>query len=194
MVESVRAFVAIELSLEMIGVLGELIARLKGTGLSGVRWVNPEAVHLTLKFLGNVPRAQIGEITHALSRSVLGSAPFTLEMGEVGGFPTLDAPRVLWVGLKEELDELASLQQKVEEELQSLGFPKERRPFTAHLTLARMRDGVTSQERRMAGEATSSVSPPVGVAMEVKAISLMESILLPSGAVYNRLASIPLEG
>ena len=192
--ESARAFVAIELSLEMREALGELIARLKGMGLSSVRWVNPEAVHLTLKFLGNVPRAQIGEITHALSRSVLGSAPFTLEMGDVGGFPTLDAPRVLWVGLKGELDELASLQQKVEETLQSLGFPKERRPFTPHLTLARMRDGATSRERRMAGEASSRTGPPTEVTMEVRSLSLMRSNLSPSGAAYSRLASIPLGG
>ena len=84
MVESVRAFVAIELSSEMREALGELIARLKGTGLSGVRWVNPEAVHLTLKFLGNVPRAQVGEITTAASPFLYSPQVFPTAVGLIG--------------------------------------------------------------------------------------------------------------
>ncbi len=192
MEDKIRAFIAIELSSDMKHSLAQLIERLKSADLRGIRWVNPESIHLTLKFLGDIPQSQVDEIVAVITSCANQSHPFALSLGELGSFPKLDAPRVLLVGLNGDIDELTPLQQGIEDGLQNLGFQREKRPFSPHLTLARMRDRATLRDRKQVGLAFAEAQGPEEASMEVRSLSLMKSTLTPSGAVYTRLASAAL--
>ena len=191
--EKIRAFIAIELDESIKDGLTELQERLKGKVPRGsVRWVRPEGIHLTLKFLGDVPADQIGEITRALEKSCQGFAPFSLSCGGLGCFPTLKRPRVVWVGIQEETGTLAQLQKAIEENVAPLGYPTEKRKFSPHLTLGRVQRRVSSGDRRRLGELVGASEIGMLGQMEVRSVNLIRSDLRPSGAVYTRLAEVEL--
>jgi len=186
---SIRAFVAIELSDSLAAALAETQRRLKDRAPLPVRWTDPRGIHLTLKFLGDVDAGRMGAIEEAVTRAVAGTGPFRIALGALGGFPTLARPRVIWLGLEGDLPALERLQQRVERELAPLGFPPEGRPFTAHLTLGRVREG---GKRPATAGAWPDVADLRGVGQTVEGVSLMRSDLHPTGAVYTRLAAFPL--
>ncbi|MBI4337784.1 MAG: RNA 2',3'-cyclic phosphodiesterase [Chloroflexi bacterium] len=191
MAETVRAFVAIEVPEVVRGELARLVERLRRE-TSGVKWVETEGVHLTLKFLGNVPRGQL-EATEAAIRQVARTAgPFTLSLSDLGSFPESRQPRVLWVGLAGELKALLALQEEVEKALQPVGFAREGRPFAPHLTLGRLRDTASPAQRRQAGEALGRATWKGSAAFTAEALSLMQSTLTPEGARYTCLQREPL--
>jgi 2'-5' RNA ligase len=190
--EQVRSFIAIELPGEVKRKLGELESGLKSAGFAGVRWVNPESIHLTLKFLGNIDSARTGEITGAIERAAAETAPFRLKVEGLGVFPDLRRVRVVWVGLDGDIDTLVRLQKKLESEMESLGFPAESRAFTPHLTLARVGERVSPQERQALGRLVSGTAFE-GAAIEADSVNLMRSQLTRQGAVYTRLNSVRLE-
>ena len=185
--ERVRCFVAIELPAEARRSIGGLVAGLREADVRGLRPVNPDGVHLTLKFLGDVSASQVGAVVSALDRAAAAAQPFDLELRGVGGFPDLRRPRVLWVGIAGDLEALQRLYSSVEEALAPLGFPPEGRAFTPHLTLARLRDGTSPEERARAAERLTSLAWEEGAAIPVGGVSLMRSTLRPGGAVYARL-------
>ena len=155
-----------------------------------MRWVRPEGIHLTLKFLGEIDPNIVDQILEAVDRAVQGSAPFTLALSEIGAFPSLYVPRVIWVGLKGDLDALRELQKRIDEEVHlAVGFPKEARAFTPHLTLGRMRDNAPGEERRRAGKSMTEVAWETDVLWQVNEVNLIRSTLTPSGAVYDVLGS-----
>ena len=188
----IRAFVAVELDGAVKEVLAGLIDGLRKAGLVGLRLVEPEAVHLTLKFLGDVPETVAEAIPPAIGEAVRGLRPFDLATGDTGVFPSRGAPRVLWIGLNGDLAQLLDLHRRLEEALEPLGFARERRPYRPHLTLGRLRERASSTERRRAAEALSSMGPCPGTPIAVRAVSLMRSVLLPAGAEYSRLSRVPL--
>ena len=191
--EKIRAFIAIELDESIKDGLTELQERLKGKVPRGsARWVRPKGIHLTLKFLGDVPADQIGEITRALQKSCQGFAPFSLSCGGLGCFPTLKRPRVVWVGIQEETGTLAQLQKAIEENVAPLGYPTEKRKFSPHLTLGRVQRRVSSGDRRRLGELVGASEIGMLGQMEVRSVNLIRSDLRPSGAVYTRLAEVEL--
>ena len=186
----VRAFIAVDISLQARESLVEFTRSLQNAGVSQMRWVRPEGIHLTLKFLGEIDLNAVDPILGAMDRAIEGSAPFTLALSGIGAFPNLNAPRVIWVGLKGDLDALGKLQERIDQEVhRSVGFPRESRAFTPHLTLGRMRDNVSSEERRRAGKATTGVDWQADVSWQVNEVNLMRSTLAPSGAVYDVLGS-----
>jgi len=193
--EKIRTFIAIELDESIKESLTKLQERLKGQVPRGsVRWVRPEGVHLTLKFLGDVPADQIGEITKALERSCQGFAPFSLLCGGLGCFPNLKRPRVMWVGIQEETGTLSQLKEAIEENVAPLGYPPEKRKFSPHLTLGRVQRRVSSGDRHRLGELVGASEIGTLSQMQVKSVNLMRSDLRPSGAVYTRLAEVELKG
>jgi 2'-5' RNA ligase len=193
--ERIRTFIAIELDESIKDGLTKLQERLKGEAPRGsVRWVRAEGIHLTLKFLGDVPANQIGEITRALERSCQGCTPFSLSCGDLGCFPNLKRPRVVWVGIQEETGTLAQLQKVIEENVAPLGYPSEKRKFSPHLTLGRVQRRVSSGDLRRLGELVGASEIGTLGLMEVRSVNLMRSDLRPSGAVYTRLAEVELEG
>lgn len=192
--EQVRTFIAIELSDEFKTQLAEAQARLKARSPGrSVKWVNPEGIHLTLKFLGNVPAGQIPAISGAIERAVAGHSAFDIHLAGLGCFPDLNRPRVIWVGMEGDLEALEALQRAVEKELHALGYPPEGRRFTAHLTLGRVRDDATPDERRRLGEAVRATVLESGAGLTVHQVSLMKSDLQPTGAVYTQLAAARLK-
>ena len=191
--EQVRSFIAIELPDELKTGLNQLESRLKLGEQTWVKWVDPYSIHLTLKFLGNVAVDRIDEITGAIEEAAQGISPFYLEAKELGVFPNLRRVQVAWVGVSGEVDKLGKLQQHIESNLARLGFAPESRPFTPHLTLARIRDQASPAERQRLGELIVSTRFETAYTIEVDAINLMRSQLTREGAIYSRISSIGLK-
>ena len=192
--EEIRTFVAIELSAAIRSELTRVEEMLKEKiATPHLRWVDPANVHLTLKFLGNVPIDRIQEITAALKEACAGLSPFIIHVSGLGCFPNTNNPRVVWVGVQEETGRLKGLQERIEGRLATLGFKPEGQPFRPHLTLGRVKKEAHGGARRIVGGIVSATSVGHLGQMEVGEISLMKSVLLPSGAQYSRLETIPLE-
>ena len=190
--EQVRSFIAIELPNELKVGLSQLEAQLKSGKQSGVKWVNPYSIHLTLKFLGSIAVDKISQITKAMNEAVQGISPFHLEVKDLGAFPNLRRVQVVWVGISGEVDKLAQLQQRIESNLARLGFAPESRPFTPHLTLARLRNQASLDERQRLGELIAGTRFEVAYTIKVDTINLMRSQLTREGAVYSRISTVGL--
>ena len=173
-----RTFIAIELPDRVREALGRHIGRLRRQLPGSFRWVKPESVHLTLKFLGDTDEDQVPAIAETLRQALAGLSEFDLRTGQLGCFPNAERPRVVWLGMEGELDKLASLQRKVEEVCIGLEFEREKRRFVPHLTLARV--------SRPAPVHLYKVSEESGP-FTVTGVSLIESELTPRGAIYTRL-------
>jgi len=192
--EQIRAFIAIELSDAVKDYLTSFRAKLRTTDHPYVKWVAPEGIHLTLKFLGNIAQEQVPQITEAMARVAREVPPFQIQIGGPGVFPNLRRPQVLWVAVEGEVEQLITLYRGIDQALISLGFAPESRPFTPHLTLGRLRERASPQERKRIGELMMATEFESAPAMEVREISLMKSRLTPQGAIYSRIASIELKG
>ena len=193
--EMIRTFVAIELDQEALDWLKGVQERLKADLPQGlVRWVDPKGIHLTLKFLGEVPQGKIKAIEEVLKGVGQRHRPFSFSYGGLGCFPSFSHPNVIWVGVEEKTGALRALQEDVERSLAKLGFRPEDKPFSPHLTLGRVGRGLSGAERKRLGEYIKAGGVEYGGEFLVEAISLMKSDLFPTGAVYTRLALFPLSG
>lgn len=182
-----RLFVAVNLPDEEKAKLAQATLPLR-TGLP-FRWLLPEAVHLTLKFLGEVAEPRSRAVIEAVENTAARHAPFSLELGGVGAFPSLRRPRVLWVGVMAS-SVLSALQADVERALARSGFPTEDRPFSPHITVARAwNDAKPAAFQELEQLARSVVY--AGIA-PVKSVDLMRSHLGRAGARYERIAAAPL--
>ena len=189
---SLRLFVACELPGEARQALAAVQRLLQERGTEGLRWVRPEGIHLTLKFLGEVPARRLEAIERALARAVQEPFSLSVRLGRLGSFGGSTGLRVVWVGLEGDVEELARLAARVEGALDPLGFPRERRPFAAHLTLARVKEGASPQDRRRLFELVRSLEPPPLPGATLETVSLMQSTLEPGGARYQCLARFPI--
>jgi 2'-5' RNA ligase len=179
-----RLFLAVDLSPEVRSWLGRAESGLKVRIPPGsVRWVNVEMIHLTLKFLGETPSPRIDDVRTVMDLLARGCRPFPLVVEGLGCFPNAARPRVVWAGVRRAPD-LLQLQQRVESELEPIGFPRERRGFSPHLTLGRVKEGVRSGE---IGRAVESAFPPAAAEMKVDGWCLFQSVLRPGGAEYSIL-------
>jgi len=192
--EQVRSFIAIELPAELKEGLAQLEAQLKLGKPSAVKWVDPSSIHLTLKFLGNIAVDRISAITRAMEEATRELSPFQLKVTGLGGFPNLKRVQVAWVGIGGEVDKLGQLQQRIESSLAPLGFTAESRRFTPHLTLARLRDRASADERQRFGQLIASTKFEAVYTIKVDSINLMRSQLTREGAIYSRLSSVGLRG
>jgi 2'-5' RNA ligase len=189
----VRAFIAIELPPEIQDPIARLQARVRQDLPPGlVRWVRPEGIHLTLKFLGDVDQDDLPLVKERMREACVPHAPFTLTVGGLGCFPNLRRPRVVWVGLDDSYAALSALQRGLERAIAPLGFPTERRRFHPHLTLGRVKNGRSRAELEVLGAYVTRAKVDIGQ-MSVEAVRLMRSELLPGGAVYSELACCPLD-
>ena len=190
--EKIRAFIAIELPVEVKQALSRLQVKLK-TASAPVKWVEPDNIHLTLKFLGDISTELTGRITAALQDASRGKRPFDIGVSGLGAFPNLKKARVVWVGLTGELAKLERLQQSIETGLEPLGFTPEGRPFTPHLPIARVRDYARPDDRLALGELISSISLEREYKIGVKAIHLIKSQLTREGPIYTKISAVTLE-
>ncbi len=188
--EKIRAFIAIELPEEVKADLSSVQSRLRPERHPYVKWVSVDGVHLTLKFLGNIDQEKVSPIAEAMAGAAQKASPFQLEVGGLGAFPNLRRPQVVWIAVKGEVEKLASLQRAIDHSLVALGFSPETRSFTPHLTLGRLKERASAEERRRMGEALLAAKGEEVVPFRVTEISLVRSTLTPKGALYNRLCSI----
>jgi 2'-5' RNA ligase len=190
---TLRTFIAIELDEDLKDNLARLQNRLRGQmSPRSVRWVRPEGIHLTLKFLGDTTEEQVEQVKEALARAAAGAGPITFSVGGVGCFPNTRRPRVVWVGLHEPTGALARLRDAVEEQVAPLGFPTEKRPFSPHLTLGRVHRRASKSEVREVGEVVAASAIGDIDEMTATAVFYIQSDLRPSGAVYTTLVSVEL--
>lgn len=194
----IRTFVAVELEASVRQALAQVQAtlrsRLEKSVGSGVRiqWVKPESIHLTLKFLGDMPEDRVPDVQTVLTRVAGGHSRFTVDVEGLGVFPDARAPRVLWVGLTAHVDALKRLAADVEAVLGAIGFAPESKPFNPHLTLARIKERSRDIGQTLAVDRMLERAAPIGTVM-VNAIALMKSELKPSGAVYTKLCEVSLK-
>ncbi len=187
-----RLFVAVDLPGQVREALARLQGGLRSHDLSDLRWVRPQGIHLTLKFLGETPAGRVAAITKALAGAIRGRRRSRLALGALGTFGGRRRPRVLWLDITGDIEHVQELQAAVEEALVEVGFPPEERDFSPHLTLARVpQPGRPGTAERIA-QALESVVPPRSE-FDVREVVLMRSTLQPGGAVYERLAAFPLE-
>lgn len=192
---TLRTFIAIELDDELRDNLGHLQARLRERVSPGsVRWVRPDGIHLTLKFLGDTPQAKVEEVQAALAQAAADVGPFTFAVAGLGCFPNARSPRVVWVGLQELSGALARLRDAVEAQVAPLGFPTEKRPFRPHLTIGRVQRRASKSEVREIGEVVATSIIGTVDEMTVTIVSYIKSELKPSGAVYTTLFEAKLGG
>jgi len=184
--EKIRTFIAVELPAELKQ------AKLKSSN-PPVKWVDPANIHLTLKFLGDVDVAITGKITTALEEVVRGMPPFSIEATKLGVFPNINRIQIIWVGLFGDLPKLSGLQKRIEENLKPLGFPPEGRPFTPHLTLARVRDYARPEDRQKLGQLISAASFEGKYKIPVNSVNLMKSQLTREGPIYTKISAVTLK-
>ncbi|MBN1366821.1 MAG: RNA 2',3'-cyclic phosphodiesterase [Dehalococcoidales bacterium] len=187
----IRSFIAIELPENVQKELTRLQNILKTGNPSWFRWVSPDSIHLTLKFLGDISSDKIEEITMAVKDASKDISQFSLQIEGLGVFPNLNRIQVVWVGLGGDLNILRELQKQIEINMAILGYPEERREFTPHLTLARVRFQPPPNELQKFTKTFNTTVPGNGK-FSVTEINLTESQLTPHGAVYTKLASIAL--
>jgi 2'-5' RNA ligase len=188
----IRAFIAIELTTEIQARLDEVTSSFKRK-LDGVpvRWVPACNIHLTLKFLGDVSLANTKVLVDMLKTEVAGHRPFEVSVGGAGAFPNIRRPRVIWVGV-EAPSELGLIQSGVETAMARLGYPREERPFSPHLTVGRVSRNASSDDIRSITKALESQRVGFLGAACVQEISLFRSDLQPTGAIYTRIFNAPL--
>ncbi|MBN2075940.1 MAG: RNA 2',3'-cyclic phosphodiesterase [Dehalococcoidales bacterium] len=190
--DTIRAFIAVELSSEIKTEMDKIESILKSQSSTPAKWVNPESIHLTLKFLGDVPSDRITEILDAIKSGVNGIPSFQIQLTGLGVFPNPARTQVVWAGLSGKMDRLEQLQRNIEVEMEKLGFPREKRKFSPHLTLARVRNHATRDERKRLGDIVTG-TPFTGGIIRVDLVNLMQSRLTGQGALYTCLGSIRLE-
>lgn len=188
---AIRTFVAISLPDPIHERLDEIIIRLKKAGVSGVRWVPAQNIHLTLKFLGDVSPANLDLLEKILQPEISRHHPFEITIGGLGAFPNLRRPRVIWVGVKTP-PALENIRHAIEAETQRLGYAAEERPFSPHLTLGRISHNASPQEiQQIASVLSVQTAQQLGT-IRVKNVQLFRSDLRPGGSVYTSLFSFPL--
>jgi RNA 2',3'-cyclic 3'-phosphodiesterase len=192
MTDHVRSFIACELPETVKSGLLQIQKTLQSVDPSCAKWVDPNSIHLTLKFLGNVDVEKIEPISKGLFEATRNIPPFQLELDELGAFPNLRRVQVVWIGVKGDLDLLQKLQNQIESRISPLGFPPENRAFKPHLTLARVRETTSPFLRQSLGEKLSQIKIECNRIIQVDSISLMRSQLSRTGAIYTRLCSAEL--
>jgi len=185
----IRSFIAIELSPIIKSKIEEIQSKLKSS-TSDVRWVRKEGIHLTLKFLGNIEEERISEISDIIRKCSTDTTTFTLKVHSLGAFPNERNPKVIWVGAEDESGNLGKLQHALEKGLAKIGFKKEKRSFSPHLTLGRLRSpkGKSELTQRLENYKNYEFGT-----FEAKEVCFFKSELKPGGAIYTKLKTFSFQ-
>lgn len=185
----IRTFIAIKIPPGILEKIADLQNNLKGIG-GRISWTKPGNIHLTLKFLGDTDEKLVDDIATGLQQAVTGEKPFDVYIKTTGAFPNFNRPRVIWIGAESDGDELQRLAELVEGCTADFGFKKEKRTFSAHLTLGRVKDA-------------RGIEPVVNKLMHYKEVELgsfpvkdfhlIKSVLHSSGAIYTPLKTFILQ-
>ncbi|MDP8247819.1 MAG: RNA 2',3'-cyclic phosphodiesterase [Candidatus Tritonobacter lacicola] len=182
-----RTFIAIDLDAAAREAVAGRVRRLAGT-IAGVRWVKPDNIHVTIRFLGEISPETRGLVERVLRNAAIGFSPFDVTIGEMGAFPSFRRPRVLWAGIGKGKEELRRLHLRIEEGLGEIGIPAERRPYTPHITIGRLKR--QSKNINLSGIARD---PGIESGFVVDRVVLFESELRPEGAVHKVIYEAKME-
>lgn len=208
-----RAFIAIELPEEIKQALGQLQQKLKATG-ADAKWVAPENIHLTLKFLGEINDTQLAKINAILDETARQNNPFQLRINSIGVFPKMelricegdirrspddtsgrrrmDSPKVIWVGVDKGDAESKKIVAQLEEKIAQIGIPKEKREFSSHITIARVRSSLNREKLIQGLNNSAGYFLNDNLQFNTAKITLFKSILTPKGPVYEVQAEASL--
>ena len=178
-----RTFIAIELSDDIRDALAQVQSHLSYAS-ADVKWVAPQNVHLTLKFLGEITEEKAAEVAAALDAVSAETKPFELTFQDIGAFPKIELPKVIWVGLDKGAQESIALAGKIEAALTKIGFQQEARPFAPHLTVGRVRSG---KNRATFREKLLNCKLTTGNCQLIRSFILFKSTLTPTGPIYSKL-------
>lgn len=186
-----RTFIAIELPQEIKDFLSRLQTELKATQ-ADVKWVAPENIHLTLKFLGEIDDKKLTQIIEIIDDTAKGKDKFRICISSLGAFPKIDFPRVIWVGIETGDKEIKEIAGGLEEKIAKTGIPKEDRPFSSHITIGRTRS--TLNREKLVGYLKNK-SELGGEKLEfyVTKVTLFKSTLTPKGPLYEALKEASLK-
>ena len=189
----IRAFIAVNLSKDILDRINQVSKDLHDS-MKGVpiRWVPVENIHLTLKFLGNVSTSNLEILKDILGKVVSGHHECDISVGGIGAFPKLHNPRVIWIGM-EVPQELVALQHNIEVETARLGYSREHRPFSPHLTFGRVSRNASTEDVHAIAEVLDTYKVGFLGATRLKTVYLYRSDLKPDGAVYTPIYSAELE-
>ncbi|MHC4308140.1 MAG: RNA 2',3'-cyclic phosphodiesterase [Planctomycetota bacterium] len=180
---TIRVFIAIEINCEIKNKLSEYLRNLKRVG-ADVKWVSPENIHLTLKFIGYVEEDALINLNRIINNAVASIEPFSISIGNIGAFPSLKRPRVIFVCVQEKGDNLLRIYEKLDKGVERLGIKKESRKYVGHITLGR----VKSQKNisKLKNALNSGTECYFGLE-KVTSLSLIQSKLSSTGPIYTRL-------
>jgi len=187
--DKVRTFIAIDVPAEVRNMISQAQERLLGIRGAKVSWLRSGGIHLTLKFLGDVERERLTDVTGSVQECAKLAHPIELATTVVGGFPSLNRPRVLWLGI-DGGPSLLQLQEDIEQSLAAVGYPPEQKRFHPHLTVGRVKS--MAQGCRLAEQFRSLEFPRVF--WVVREVWVMSSVLKPQGAEYSVIAAVNLGG
>ena len=184
----VRSFICVEINdSDVVNQIEEIITKIR---FGGVRTVKSFQLHLTLKFLGEIPESRISTIKKEIQ--TINIPPFEISLQEMGCFPNLNYIRVVWIGIKDGSNNLKQLADMIEEKLNPLGFPREKRGFSPHLTLARVKKLSNSDKRQLTTIIQDLKEVPFGIQL-IKEFILKKSTLTPQGPIYEDLIAVSMK-
>lgn len=180
-----RTFIAIEISEEIRNTLAQIQSHLKYSG-ADVKWVEKDNIHLTLKFLGEISEEKKELVKSVLDGIARETKPFEITIKEIGAFPKIEFPRVVWVGLDKGSSESKTLAEKIDEALSKIGFEKETRPFASHLTIGRVRSPKNKEalKEKIQSSGSQLITPNSQL---ISSVILFQSTLTPKGSIYTKL-------
>jgi RNA 2',3'-cyclic 3'-phosphodiesterase len=187
---TVRVFVAMEIPSSLQQAILKQAARLyQSLGQDLVRWIPVENIHLTLKFLGDVPTNHLDFLKQSLTQVAASSPAFDLQLDGLGAFPNLKQPRVLWIGVQAG-SQLQGIQQNIESGMNRLGYEKEERSFSPHLTLGRVRPAISPSDTVKIRDALQVIQLGRIGSARVNSVHLFKSDLSPAGSQHTKLFSV----
>ncbi|MDI6793364.1 MAG: RNA 2',3'-cyclic phosphodiesterase [bacterium] len=188
MSENIRCFIAIPLTQEIKEELVNIQEKLKKSD-AGVKWVSPDSIHLTLKFLGDIPRIRLSSVSKMIKEVAHKKTWFEMSLSSLGAFPSIGKPRIVWIGIEDGQEELKELAEKLDLKLRSIGLPGEEREFVPHLTLGRVKK---LDNRDKLVEIIHSIKAVFTEKMQVTKINLMKSQLTSTGPIYSVISTAHL--
>lgn len=188
-----RAFIAIDPPQEIKNYLADIQTKLKKSN-ADVKWVKPQNIHLTLKFLGEIDDTKLHKIIDILNGISLNHAGFFMRTAHVGAFPRIQSPRVIWVGIDKGNDRITSIVHELEEKIEKIGLPKEEKSFSSHITIGRTKSSLNRE--KLSGLLNNAAHEGLATNFPeffVPNIILFKSVLTPQGPVYETLKEFNLK-
>jgi 2'-5' RNA ligase len=189
--KNIRAFLAIDPPENILQAMSRLQEKLKREISGRISWTKPQGQHLTLKFFGDISTEDVKNICSAVQNRATSEQSLNLKIEKLGVFPGARRPLVIWCGVTDDVEKLSGLQKQLDSDFAGIGFPRENRPFRAHLTIGRIKDpsGLTG-----ISEALTKYNAFAAGEFSCKELILFQSRLTPQGAIYTKLAEFALSG